>query len=731
MKKNIILLTIILTLLAATFNVRPARAASAVVGDGSPASCTEAAFDTALASASSGGGTITFNCGAAVKTITFSGVKNILTGDVTINGNDLIVLNGGNVTRHFFVGSGRTFRLQHITLRDGNSGVGGGAIEASGAYIILESAQLINNYATAQGGAIYCYVGIDGTLTVSDSLFENNGSRFGGAIYNDGCMATISNSTFKTNTANDGVLGIGGAIYNSQPFTPSILTLTVNNSLLQGNSAVDGGGLYNDTGAAATLNSVTFIYNSSGYGGGVENSGTITINDSLIDANTVTGSGGGIWNLNGIVNVVRTRITNNSAFEGGGISSYGTHVEITNASIANNVTTGSDGGGIQIINGTVFITNATISGNQATGTNADGGGIYHNSADNLTLTNVTLANNQAASLGGGLYHYGRYAVLTNVTIGGNTAGVAGQAIYEDSPMTVLNPGVVQLKNSVLFGSSNNCDGGTFQSLGHNISKGSCAALNQPTDQNSFAGNLNLGTLAFNGGAFPMKTIMPLAGSPLIDAGDACVTTDQRGGARVGTCDIGAVEYGGLSPIFADVPVSYWAWEYVERLYSAGITGGCSASPLNYCPDSVVTRAQMAVFLLKGIHGKNFTPPVVGASSNFADVATDYWAAAWIKQLAAEGITGGCGAGIYCPDATVTRAQMAVFLLKAKHGSSYTPPSATGVFSDVPMGYWADRWIEQLSVEGVTSGCGVGIYCPDSDVTRAQMAVFLVKTFNLP
>jgi len=140
---------------------------------------------------------------------------------------------------------------------------------------------------------------------------------------------------------------------------------------------------------------------------------------------------------------------------------------------------------------------------------------------------------------------------------------------------------------------------------------------------------------------------------------------------------------------------------------------------------------MAIFLLKGMHNSSYTPPAVGASTGFADVATDYWAAAWIKQLAAEGITGGCGAGNYCPDVTVTRAQMAVFLLKAKYGLAYTPPVATGVFTDVPVGYWADKWIEQLAVEGITGGCGAGVYCPDSSVTRAQMAVFLVKMFNLP
>ena len=186
-----------------------------------------------------------------------------------------------------------------------------------------------------------------------------------------------------------------------------------------------------------------------------------------------------------------------------------------------------------------------------------------------------------------------------------------------------------------------------------------------------------------------------------------------------------------TPIFDDVPFPYWANDFIERLFYAGVTGGCSVIPLNYCPDSTVTRAQMAVFLLKVIHGSSYSPPDVGASTGFGDVPVGYWADKWIKQLAAEGITGGCGAGVYCPDATVTRAQMAVFLLKSKHGSAYAPPSATGVFTDVPVGYWADKWIEQLAVEGVTSGCGAGIYCPDASVTRAQMAVFLVKAFGLP
>lgn len=184
-------------------------------------------------------------------------------------------------------------------------------------------------------------------------------------------------------------------------------------------------------------------------------------------------------------------------------------------------------------------------------------------------------------------------------------------------------------------------------------------------------------------------------------------------------------------IFFDVPSDYGVLQFIERLYNAGITGGCSVVPLMYCPDFTVSRAQMAVFLLRGIHGSGYVPPAVGVGTGFADVPANHPVAAWIKQLSIEGITGGCGGGNYCPDATVTRAQMAIFLLRAKYTSAYTPPPANGDFSDVPVIHPAAAWIEQLSLEGITGGCGAGVYCPDAYVTRAQMAVFLVRTFNLP
>ena len=256
-----------------------------------------------------------------------------------------------------------------------------------------------------------------------------------------------------------------------------------------------------------------------------------------------------------------------------------------------------------------------------------------------------------------------------------------------------------------------------------------------------------------GGATYTPTATATSGLPVtftIDATAALVCSINAGVISfdaAGTCAINANQAGNAThnaalqaqqsfavsgvPIFSDVLDGYWAKSYIERLYASGITAGCGSG--NYCPEGLVTRAEMAIFLERGIHGSSYTPPALGSSTSFADVELTFWAAAWIKQLAADSITAGCGNGNYCPNASVTRAQMAVFLLKSKYGAAYTPPAvgASTGFGDVQLGYWADAWIKQLVLEGITAGCGSGNYCPGSPVTRAQMAVFLVKTFNLP
>ncbi len=189
--------------------------------------------------------------------------------------------------------------------------------------------------------------------------------------------------------------------------------------------------------------------------------------------------------------------------------------------------------------------------------------------------------------------------------------------------------------------------------------------------------------------------------------------------------IGSIR-GGFLADFLDVPQGDAFHDYVESVFRSGITAGCGGG--NYCRNNSVTRAQMAVFLLKAKHGAIYVPPA--CTGVFGDVACPSAFADWIEQLSAEGITGGCGGGNYCPDNPVQRNQMAVFLLKAEHGSGYVPPACGGIFGDVACPSLFADWIERLAAEGITGGCGSGNYCPTNSNTRGQMAVFLVKTFNL-
>jgi hypothetical protein len=189
----------------------------------------------------------------------------------------------------------------------------------------------------------------------------------------------------------------------------------------------------------------------------------------------------------------------------------------------------------------------------------------------------------------------------------------------------------------------------------------------------------------------------------------------------------AVQGVGVDNTFADVPLDHWAFDWIEALYNAGLTSGYPDG--TYRPSNSVTRAEMAVFLLKGMNTGTYSPPAPDGSHPFSDIA-GHWAESWMEELYDVGLTSGYPDRTYRPQNRVTRAEMAVFLLRAKHGAGYSPPAASGgAFSDV-SGHWAEDWIEQLAEEGITGGYPDGTYRPNNPVNRAEMAVFLVRAFDL-
>ncbi len=183
------------------------------------------------------------------------------------------------------------------------------------------------------------------------------------------------------------------------------------------------------------------------------------------------------------------------------------------------------------------------------------------------------------------------------------------------------------------------------------------------------------------------------------------------------------------PVFADVLASHPRAE-IEAIQRAGVTAGCGVMPPRYCPDGQHSRAEMAVFLLVAKEGAGYQPPPC-VTPAFADVPCSHPFARWIEELFRRSITGGCGNGNFCPNATVTHGQMAVFLL-ATEGTGLPPPACTAApFADVPCSHPFAAWIAEAARRGILDGCATCNYFPAMAVTRARMAVLLTRTFGLP
>ena len=124
--------------------------------------------------------------------------------------------------------------------------------------------------------------------------------------------------------------------------------------------------------------------------------------------------------------------------------------------------------------------------------------------------------------------------------------------------------------------------------------------------------------------------------------------------------------------FADVDANAWWAPHAQRLAELGIVMGCETEPLQLCPDDPVDRGQMAAFLAAA-----FGLPPAGRAG-FVDVGADHPFAEDIDRLAGARVTAGCQVdpARYCPQRSVTRAQMSTFLARALGLVDRPPPIAT-------------------------------------------------------
>ncbi len=176
-----------------------------------------------------------------------------------------------------------------------------------------------------------------------------------------------------------------------------------------------------------------------------------------------------------------------------------------------------------------------------------------------------------------------------------------------------------------------------------------------------------------------------------------------------------------------MPTTHTFFADVEWLAAEGITRGCNP-PANdlFCPDASVTRGQMAAFLHRALGGVL----TAGGPVVFTDISGSVFTSD-IEWLGGVGVTRGCNPpdnDMFCPNAPVTRGQMAAFLVRAL---GYTAvPDRTRFVDDDGSVFEAD--IERLAEAGVTLGCNPpdnDMFCPNAPVTRGQMAAFLHRALG--
>ena len=185
---------------------------------------------------------------------------------------------------------------------------------------------------------------------------------------------------------------------------------------------------------------------------------------------------------------------------------------------------------------------------------------------------------------------------------------------------------------------------------------------------------------------------------------------------------GVIRLGSLPSVIAAIR-GHWAEAAIDWAFTGGITDRCPTLVDLTCPELAVTRDEMAWFLWRFRDTQLAT-----VTASFDDVEVDESYGPAVDWLAETGITLGCTATSYCPDGTVTRAEMAAFLWRLEGSPEGSAPAG---FGDVPANFFAGPAVDWLLASGTTTGCTTTSYCPQDLVTRAEMFTFLQRLETAP
>lgn len=477
----------------------------------------------------------------------------------------------------------------HANGADGNATAADGDPAVGGAIYDTETLSLTNSTVsgnTATGGG-----GLDGTAS------QGGGSGGPGGSAVTGATVAITGSSITDNVSVGGGAGKGGTVVESVPGNGGYATggvsaanATIAGTTIEGNVAVGGpGGDAVETGGGGGDGGEAD-------GGGVFAVGTISISGSTISDNSVTGGaggngdgsiglggaagdagGGGIMISKDPSSIASSTIDGNAASTGprgtspGGIGFEGDGAAATGGGIADGLPSNpaqEPGAALTITGSTIAANRAVATGNPtgaADASNASGGGVQAAVGARVTIVNSTafgnLANAPTAGVADGAgvdaEGAGTTTTLASDTLDGNRASASTPADTSGGSVNSGSGAAVSVAGSILAGAgpagTRNCeaDAGTLTDGGHNLEDDSAATCGFSAANHDLVGsNPELpGAPSSNGG--PTQTLAPAPGSRVIRAGGSCtdptlspagpLSTDQRGGERVTSCDIGAFQ----------------------------------------------------------------------------------------------------------------------------------------------------------------------------------------------